>query len=137
MNWRRRYLNCGCTSLALSEFQTITPGIVSKKAPSLSQSCIPSALNAAFFQSCEHLVDVRDLESGMRFGCGPELFFDTNVELPGPDFEPAPATRTQRLGLLQLFELQQAPKEIARCGFAPRRRRNLHMIEIVDQHYIH
>jgi len=70
----------------------------------------------------------------MRFGSGTKVLFDTDVQLAGAHFEPATATRTQCLGLLNFFKPQQSAKEVPCLSLASFRSGDLYVINPRHQH---
>lgn len=70
----------------------------------------------------------------MRLACSPEILLDAEVQLDRAEFEPAPATRRQRLGIGDFGHAQQTDIKSAGLILAAARHGQLDVVD-PDDHF--
>jgi hypothetical protein len=113
----------------LQEFEAVAPGIFGVETADAGDGSVVRDFEAASEESVAQFVEVGSSKSGVRFSGGAKILFDADVDLLGTALEPAAASGTKRLRLLDFSHSQKHAVKIVGRGFAAFRSSNLNVID--------
>src|SRR5215213_3081074 len=117
---------------SIDELQAVTPRVVHVAAADGRDRVVVRDFHACGSKPLSEQVVRGRSECRVRLACGSEVVLDPDVQLLAAAAKPHPATRAERLRLLEFRQAEQLAVEPTRLGLASCGSGDLHVVEAVD-----